>query len=192
MKILNSLFVLLLTSNFLFSQAGTTIFKGVSEGMTKKQFKAEHKANKSDYKDINLGNDVVWTLASSNGIFEPKDNLVGIKFIAKGVIYPLNDLGIDGTVNYLRETEKYLLNNGYVKFYEDEENEIRWVVLFNYSVKWGAVYVNYTQKKVAHLIPYQWETKTDWKYIPYFELYSIDPFMKMWEKDNKGKKSAGI
>ena len=151
------------TSNFIFSQTGTTIFKGISEGMTKKQFKTEHKTNKSEYKEVNLGNDVTWMLASSNGIFEPKDNLVGIKFIAKGALYPLNDIGKDATRKYLEETEKYLLNNGYVRFYDDKNNQFYYLSIYNYSVKWGTVYVNYTQKKVAHLIPFEWETKSSYK-----------------------------
>ena len=49
----------------------TKIFKGISEGMTKKVFKAEFKKNKSDYRGVELGNGITWVLAQSNAILIP-------------------------------------------------------------------------------------------------------------------------
>jgi hypothetical protein len=183
----------LLFGQFVFSQSGNVIFKGTSEGMNKKDFKNEIKANKSEYKEISLGNDVNWVLAQTNGIFEPNDNLVGVKFIAKGALYPINDIGDDATKKYLEHTVEYLKDNGYIVFYEDPEKEWAWPVIFNYSNKYGIVLINYEDKKAAHLIPFEWEVKKYVsKYIPYFELYSLDPFMKMWKAEKMGKKESSF
>tara|TARA_Y100000385_G_C12825261_1_gene522139 strand:+ start:50 stop:625 length:576 start_codon:yes stop_codon:yes gene_type:complete len=180
----------LLLGHFLPAQT-TVIFKGTQEGMSKKGFKSEIKSNKEDYKKIDLGNDVNWVLAQSNGIFEPKDNLIGVKFIAKGALYPISDLGDDETKKYLEHTVDYLKNNGYTVFYEDPEKEWAWPRLFNKSNKYGIVLINYQDKKAAHLIPFEWEVKKyESKFIPYFELYSLDPFMKKWKDDNMDQKNS--
>ncbi|MGC6421973.1 MAG: hypothetical protein ACON47_04565 [Flavobacteriaceae bacterium] len=181
----------LLIAPYIFSQPGTKIFKGAMEGMNKKAFKSEVKSNKSEYKDINIGNDVIWMLAQTNGIFEPKDNLIGVKFIAKGALYPISEIGEDATTKYLEHTVEYLKSNGYIVIYEDSEKRWNWPRIFNYSNKYGIVLVNYEEKKAAHLIPFEWEKK---KYvsafIPYFELYSLDPFMKMWKEQKMGNKKS--
>ena len=180
----------LLLGHFLPAQT-TVIFKGTQEGMSKKGFKSEIKSNKEDYKEIDLGNDVNWVLAQSNGIFEPKDNLIGVKFIAKGALYPISDLGDDETKKYLEHTVDYLKNNGYTVFHEDPDKEWAWPRLFNESNKYGIVLINYQDKKAAHLIPFEWEVKKyESKFIPYFELYSLDPFMKKWKDDNMDQKNS--
>tara|TARA_Y100001935_G_scaffold235101_1_gene218828 strand:- start:194 stop:766 length:573 start_codon:yes stop_codon:yes gene_type:complete len=174
------------------AQKGNTIFKGISEGMTKKVFKAEFKKNKSDYRGVELGNGITWVLAQSNAIYKPKDNLIGIKFIAKGALYPINDLGNDETQKYLRSTVDYLKNNGYTLFYEDPDEDWDWPRLFNYSNNYGAVLINYMDKKVAHLIPFEWEVQYERKFIPYFELFSLEPFLKKWESEGMGKKKSDL
>jgi hypothetical protein len=51
--------------------------------------------------------------------------------------------------------------------------------------------INYQDKKAAHLIPFEWEVKKyESKFIPYFELYSLDPFMKKWKDDNMDQKNS--
>ena len=46
--------------------------------------------------------------------------MIGIKFIAKGALYPINELGNDETQKYLRSTVDYLKNNGYPCFESDK------------------------------------------------------------------------
>ena len=47
-------------------------------------------------------------------------------------------------------------------------------------------------KKVAHLIPFEWEVKYERKFIPYFELFSLEPFLKKWESEGMGKKKSDL
>lgn len=118
--------------------------------------------------------------------------MIGIKFIAKGALYPINDLGNDETQKYLRSTVDYLKNNGYTLFYEDPDEDWDWPRLFNYSNNYGVVLINYMDKKVAHLIPFEWEVQYERKFIPYFELFSLEPFLKKWESEGMGKKKSDL
>jgi len=182
-----------LITSLMFSQSGKTIFIGATEGMKKKGFKSEVKSNKNQYREIDIGNDVKWVLAQSNGIYEPKDYLIGVKFIAKGSLYPINEIGEDATKKYLEHTVEYLKNNGYIVIYEDSDQYWNYPRIFNYSNKYGIVLVNYEEKKAAHLIPFEWEKqKYVSAFIPYFELYSLDPFMKIWKEQNMGKKKSAF
>jgi len=193
MKNLCFTILLFLIAPLMFSQSSTPIFKGAIEGMNKKDFKNEVKSNKKEYRNIDIGNDVNWVLAQSNGIYEPKDYLIGVKFIAKGSLYPINDIGDDATQKYLEHTVDYLKNNGYIVLYQDSDEYWNWPRLFNYSNKYGIVLVNYEEKKAAHLIPFEWEKKKfDSAFIPYFELYSLDPFMKIWKEDKMGNKKSAF
>jgi hypothetical protein len=147
----NLLFTLALLISFgSYAQEKTKIYKGLTEAMSKSEVKAEMKKNKDDYKEVGMGNGVVWTIKKTGMLYVPKDNLIGIWMWPKGTL--LSGLGYDATVSYLQEAKRFFVSRDYEILLENEY----WDKPQNFTGKgyaYGLVLVSPDQKRVVHLYP---------------------------------------
>lgn len=134
-----------------FSQDKVKIYKGLYEGMTRKEVKTEFKSNKADYNSVSFGNGLEWTIKKTGGmLYNPKDYLVGVWMWPKGTL--LSGIGYEATVSYLQQSKKFFLSRGYEILLENEW----WDKPQNFvgkSYKYGLVLNSKDNKRVVHLYP---------------------------------------
>ena len=123
-----------------------SLFKGLNLGMSKKEAKAEYKANKSEYDNIDIGNGWVWKTTVQN-FFIGNNGLEGIYFYQKGTL--LSGMGYENTVNCLNMTKQFFENIGYTEFYKNKW----WNAPLNFSNSFGLIMVSSDKRKIAHLFP---------------------------------------
>ena len=176
--------LMLITNSF--SQE-TSLFKGLNLGMSKKEAKAEYKANKSQYDNIDIGNGWVWR-TSINNFYIGKNGLEGIYFYQKGSL--LSGLGYDNTVACLHMTKYFFENLGYEVFYENTY----WNAPVNFSYSFGLIMVSSDKSKIAHIFPTK-DAGGNNNHTPGLILYEYNIFMESYNKrqeniDSKQKESG--
>ena len=129
------------------AQERPSLFKGLLLGMTKKEVKAEYKANKEIYTDIDIGNGWVYKTDIPNMYIDKEIGLKGIYFFLDGT--KLSGVGYQNTRNALEMTRNFFENIEYTVFYENKY----WNLPLNYTAKYGLIMVDKDKTKIAHLFP---------------------------------------
>lgn len=129
------------------AQEGTSLFKGLLIGMSKKELRTEYKANKDAYTNVDIGNGWVYKTDMPNMFVDSKNGLKGIYFLLKGT--KLTGVGYQNTRNALDMTRQFFENIGYTVFYENKY----WNLPLNFTAVYGLILVDKDKTKIAHLFP---------------------------------------
>ena len=182
MKRLAMVCVLFLIGNPVCAQS---IFKGLEYGMTKKEAKAEWKANKNKYfPGIDLGNGFSYRTVKGN--FEYKDDsLYAVMFDQSG------QYRADIAFDYLIATRAYYQGLGYDLFHEPdywpgnwEESEYGSFTI-DYKANYGLLMSDPGKNLMVQIyVEEDWGTVAATKYSMYITrviIYIYDDFLQMWE-----------
>lgn len=182
--------LVLIFGNFLITRAQerTSLFKGLLIGMNKKELKAEYKANKDLYTNIDIGNGWIYRTDLANMFIDSKTGLKGIYFFLKGS--KLSGVGYQNTRNALEMTRQFFENIGYSTFYENEY----WNFPLNFTATYGLIMVDKDKTKIVHLFPTSAPGSVE-THTPGLILYEYKRFMGSYNKrlesiKDKQKKSG--
>jgi|14BtaG_2_1085337.scaffolds.fasta_scaffold16630_2 hypothetical protein len=142
------LFVLLFVPLVSFGQV--KIYKGLIEGMSKKEAKNVIKKNKNDYKVVAVGNGVEWTIRTTSPMYNPENYLVGVTMWPKGFL--LTGTGYEIAVSYLETTKQFFIDRNYSVILESTY----WNAPKNFNdggFLYGCVLLSPDDERVIHIYP---------------------------------------
>jgi hypothetical protein len=175
-KIITFCFVLVLGNLLnINAQERPSLFKGLLIGMTKKEVKAEYKANKDIYTNIDIGNGWVYKTKVANMFIDSKTGLEGLYFFLKGSL--LSGVGYQNTRNALEMTRQFFENIGYTVFYEN----VHWNLPLNFTSLYGLIMVDKDKTKIVHLFPTSAPGYPD-THTPGLILYEYKIFIDSYNK----------
>jgi len=174
---------LILIFNSISAQERPALFKGLLRGMTKKEVRAEYKANKTEYTNVDIGDGWVYKTDVINTFYDQEKGLSGIYFFLNNSL--LYGVGYKNTVNGLEMTRTFFESIGYTTFYENEF----WNAPASYSSVYGLILVDKTKTKVAHLFPTK-SVGLDSDYTPGLILFDYDIFMRGYKAVQEQRKET--
>ena len=193
MKRLALVCVLLLVGNPVWAQS---IFKGLEYGMTKKEAKAEWKANKNEYiHGIDLGNG--FSYRTVKGYFQYKDDsLYAVLFDQTG------HYRFDIAFDYLIATRAYYQGLGYDLFHEPDYWPSEWEeseygsLTIDYKANYGLLMSDPGKKLMVQIyVADKGSYAAGVKYSMYITrviIYIYDDFMQMWESGDTRSYITGL
>jgi hypothetical protein len=168
------------------SYSQISLYKEINDGMDKSTALSIYKKNKTEYKEINLGNGFVYTINRMGGIgVDENDKVRTITMWPKGTA--LSGLGWQGTVNYLNHTRSFFEQKGYEILLENPY----WNAPLNFNASgyvYGLVMVNSDGDKVVHIFPVEMMLMESKIYNSYIVLTTKD----YWDKSMNKRKEKFV
>jgi hypothetical protein len=174
--------VLILVSLFFLSfsqEEELTLYKGLYYGMPIKNAKKEHKKNKSEYINIDLGDGIIWELRR-NGLVDLKGKLTMLVMQPKGFTFGMSNE--EGEI-YLKKTRLFFEDNGYSLISEPEYWDSP--ILFSPYNKMGLLLGNEDKGLMIELRPV---TITGASYAVNMGVYNLEDYKKALEAEKTAKK----
>ncbi|MFC6858260.1 hypothetical protein [Zunongwangia atlantica] len=165
--------VSLLSIAFVALANGQAIFKGLEYGMSPESAKKEFRANKDDYKSVDLGNGFLYRIYQQN--FQFKDEkLVKVLMTPKGAALGQN---YDSAKSYLEYSRAFFEDLNYEVFFEPEY----WNGPQNFGSKYGLLLMNPDKTTMVQMYPVKLQGNT---FIVNLEIYNYDQFMEWYKAED--------
>ena len=166
--------------------AQTSLYKDLTEGMSKKEAKKVIKADKDNYKVVDLGNGFKWTLRTTGLRYNEQDQLTVV------YLWPyksaITGIGYDATVNMLDHSKSFFESKGYTVLLQNKF----WNAPANHDAHnfvYGLVMLSPQGDRVVHLYPSKVFTMAqELVHTAYLELMS----KKQWDSYLESRKSKKL
>ncbi|WP_422105576.1 hypothetical protein [Winogradskyella sp.] len=158
-----------------------TLFKGLYYGMPIKEAKKEHKNNKDEYINVDLGDGVIWELRRG-GLVKQDNKLVVLVMQPKGFTFGMNNE--EGEI-YLKKTRLFFEEKGYTLISEPEYWDVP--LLFSPYNKMGLLLGNEEKGLMIELRPVK---ITEGSYVVNMGIYNLDDYKKAQEAEKEAKEKT--
>jgi len=161
------------------SLSAQSIFKGLETGMSKKEAKAEFRANKDDYINIEIGNGFAYRIYQQNFGYV-NDGLVSILLTPKGFTM---GQGYSEAVSYLDFSNTFFQNLDYKEFFRPEY----WNAPQSFSSKYGLLLYNPEKTIMVQMYPTKYKAGSTTAFLVKLHIYNYNQFMEWYDKEHEAQ-----
>ena len=161
------------------SLSAQSIFKGLETGMSQKEAKAEFRANRDDYINIEIGNGFAYRIYQQNFQYV-NDGLVAMLLTPKGSAL---GQGYDEAASYLDFSDAFFQKLNYEEFFRPEY----WNAPQSFSSKYGLLLSNPDKTIMVQMYPTKYKSGRITSYLVKLHLYNYDQFMEWYDKEHEAQ-----